>query len=113
MRNSILVITRLAILLLVLTNSVEFAQAQADSPVTIEPLTSEFDVSGFSSMFAGGMGLSPVVVPSAGHNILIAWHKGVVPYGDFFASYWKPMVPFDFQRGVYVSTFDMDGIALG
>lgn len=112
MRISILVLTRLAILLLVLTSSAEFAQAQADSPDTIEPLTSEFEVSGFSNMFAGGMGLSPVV-PAAGNNILIAWHKGIVPYGDFFTSYWAPMVPFDFQRGVYVSTFDMDGIALG
>lgn len=77
---------------------------------TVNEVTSEFEVSGSSQMYAGAIGVAPVDVDGQS-RILIAWHKAPVP-GSGFGSRGAIIPPLDFQTGVFVSTYSHTGVVL-
>lgn len=74
---------------------------------TIYEVTSEFEVSGTSQMYAASMGLSPVAVDDQA-RIMVAWHKAPVPGGGFEYR-GEAVPPLADQTGIFVSTFSPTG----
>ena len=87
--------------------SVGPARLQAEA---IYEVTSEFEVSGTSQLYAGAMGLAPVDVDGQS-RIMVTWHKAPIPGGGF--EYDGEIVPpLDYQSGVFVSTYSLIGVSL-
>jgi hypothetical protein len=76
----------------------------------VNSITSEFEVSESSSLYAAAMGLDPADMDGQS-RLRVAWHKAPVPGGGFEYQA-EAISPLEFQKGVFVSTFSLTGVSL-
>jgi hypothetical protein len=96
--------------MIVILGSLFCIYAGSASAQGVTSITSEFEVSGRSYLYAGAMGLNPADA-DAQSIVRVAWHRAPVPGGGF--EYQSELItPLEFQKGIFVSTYSPDGVAV-
>jgi hypothetical protein len=87
-----------------------FVYTGSASAQSVNSITSEFEVSGEGNLYAAGIALKPADTDGQS-RIRVAWHKAPVPDGGY-SYHAEAIEPFEFQKGIFVSTFSSDGKSL-